>query len=152
MHVVLVEPEIPPNTGNIARSCAATGTTLHLVRPLGFDIGDAAVRRAGLDYWDALDLRVHDSLEAFLDAHGQENLWFFEPRAAHRYTDVSYEQNDFLVYGKETAGLPLWLLERHPGRCLRVPMLPGLRSLNLGSAVALTLYEALRQNNFHGLE
>jgi tRNA (cytidine/uridine-2'-O-)-methyltransferase len=151
VNVVLVEPEIPPNTGNISRTCAVTGTTLHLVRPLGFDIGDAAVRRAGLDYWDALDLRVHDSIEAFLATHGHARLWFFEPQGTRRYDRVAYKPDDFLVYGKETAGLPSWLLARCPDQCLRVPMLKNHRSINLGSAVALTLYEALRQHNFMNL-
>ena len=151
MHVVLVEPEIPPNTGNISRTCAVTGTTLHLVRPLGFDIGDAAVRRAGLDYWDTLDLRVHDSLEAFWNAHGQERLWCIETKGERRYDEADFQENDFLVFGKETAGLPAWLLERIPDRCLRVPMLPHHRSINLGSVAALTLYEALRQTGFTGL-
>jgi len=151
LHVVLVEPEIPPNTGNVSRTCAVTGTILHLVEPLGFSLAERHLRRAGLDYWDRLQLVVHKSLEAFFQWAGQGKMWFFTTSGSRLYTDVAYGRDDFLLFGKETAGLPKWLLEKHPKQCLRIPMGKNIRSLNLSNSVAIVLYEALRQQGFPGL-
>ncbi len=152
-HIVLVEPEIPPNTGNISRTCAITGTKLHLVKPLGFSIDDKAVKRAGLDYWHHLDLEVHDSLQAFLDKYGDQKLYLATTHGGVRYTNVSYEAGSFLLFGRETAGLPKDLIAQHPDTAIRIPMgdHSDLRSLNLSNAVAVVLYEALRQHDFPGL-
>lgn len=151
INVVLVEPEIPQNTGNIARTCAITGSRLHLVRPLGFDISDRAVKRAGLDYWHLLDLRVYDSLDDFLEKNGSQPLWLATTKGSRRYTDVSFEEESWLLFGKESAGLPASLRERYADRCLRIPMLEGARSMNLGNSVAVLCYEVLRQHGFPGL-
>lgn len=151
INIVLVEPEIPQNTGNIARTCAVTGARLHLVRPLGFDISDKAVKRAGLDYWYLLDLRVYDSIQVFLEEHGDKPLWFATTKGSRRYTDARFEEECWLLFGKETAGLPEWLRERYPDRCLRIPMVDEARSMNLGNSVAILCYEALRQRDFAGL-
>lgn len=151
MNIVLYEPEIPQNTGNIARTCAATGTRLHLIRPLGFDISEKSVKRAGLDYWDKLELRVYDNWQDFLAQNPNASLWFASTKAAHCYADVSYSADDYLVFGKETHGLPEPLLAANYERCVRIPMRPTLRSLNLANSVAVVLYEALRQQQFAGL-
>ena len=151
IHIVLVEPEIPQNTGNIARTCAATGATLHLVKPLGFAIDNAKLKRAGLDYWDKLDIRYHDNLEAFLHTHQDAPLYFFTTKAKNTYADVTYPNEVFLVFGKETAGLPETLLQKHPDNCVRIPMRDSLRSLNLSNAAAIAVYEVLRQHDFIGL-
>ncbi len=151
INIVLVEPEIPQNTGNIARTCAVTGARLHLVRPLGFDISDKAVKRAGLDYWFLLDLRVHDSLEDFLRENGDKPLWLSSTKGQKRYTEARFEEECFLLFGKETAGLPAWLREKYADRCLRIPMVDEARSMNLGNSVAILCYEALRQRDFAGL-
>lgn len=151
IHIVLVEPEIPQNTGNIARTCAATGAVLHLVKPLGFTIDNAKLKRAGLDYWDKLDIRYHDSLAAFLEKHGKEALYFFTTKAPRAYTDVVYPEECFLVFGKETAGLPETLLQENPAGCVRIPMRDTLRSLNLSNCAAVAVYEVLRQHGFEGL-
>ncbi len=148
LNVVLVEPEIPQNTGNISRTCAITGARLHLVRPLGFDISEKAVKRAGLDYWHLLDLRVYENLDAFLRMNGEEPLWLATTKGGHRYTDVTYDRNCWLVFGRESSGLPAWLREKYPDRCLRIPMIQGARSMNLGNSVAVMCYEALRQWDF----
>lgn len=152
-HVVLVEPEIPPNTGNISRTCAITGLKLHLVKPLGFSIDDRSVKRAGLDYWDHLDLEVHESLNAFLEKYGSRRLYLATTHGGVRYTDVSYERGSFLLFGKETAGLPKDLIAQHPDTAVRIPMGsdPDLRSLNLSNSAAVLIYEALRQHDFPGL-
>ena len=154
LHVVLVEPEIPPNTGNIARTCAATGCRLHLVKPLGFDIDEKAVRRAGLDYWQHLDLEVHESLDAFLEKYGDRRLWLSTTRGSQYYTDVTYEDEDMILFGKETAGLPSDFITEHIDTAIRIPMSAStkLRSFNLGNSVAIVLFEALRQRGFPGLE
>lgn len=152
MHLVLVEPEIPANTGNIARTCAVTGAELHLVRPLGFSIDDKHLKRAGLDYWHLLKVHLHDCFEDVLAAYPTHRFYLVTTKGARFYTDVSYGMDDFLVFGKETAGLPKELLERLPEQCIRLPMLNQARSLNLSNAVAVVLYEALRQNNFTGLK
>ena len=151
IHIVLVEPEIPQNTGNIARTCAAIGATLHLVKPLGFAIDNAKLKRAGLDYWDKLDIRYHESLDDFLKIHQNDSLFFFTTKAPRNHTEANYEGECFLVFGKETAGLPEWLLQKNPDRCLRIPMRQTLRSLNLSNCAAIAAYEALRQKGFPGL-
>ena len=154
LHVVLVEPEIPPNTGNIARTCAATGCRLHLVKPLGFDIDEKAVRRAGLDYWQHLDLEIHESLDDFLAKYGDRRLWLATTRGSQYYTDVDYEDEDMILFGKETAGLPSDLITERIDHAIRIPMSAStkLRSFNLGNSVAIVLFEALRQRGFPGLE
>ncbi len=151
INIVLVEPEIPQNTGNIARTCAATGAALHLVKPLGFAIDSAKLKRAGLDYWDKLNITYYDSLADFIAKNGSESMYFFTTKAKHSYTDVTYPERVFLVFGKETRGLPEELLAQHPEECVRLPMRDGLRSLNLSNTVAVAVYEALRQHSFDGL-
>ena len=153
LHIVLVEPEIPPNTGNIARTCAVTGSSLHLIRPLGFEISEKWVRRAGLDYWSKVNVTEYESLDDFFQHHSeaQGNLWLATTKAPQCYTEVSYRSDCWLLFGKETAGLPEWLLERYCDRCVRIPMLSDVRCLNLSNSVAVLLYEALRQNGFPGL-
>lgn len=154
IHIVLVEPEIPPNTGNIARSCAATGAKLHLVKPLGFSIDDKTLKRAGLDYWPYVDLEVHESLEEFLKEYKDMPMYFATTKGVRRYTDVVYEENAVLLFGKETAGLPRELIEEYKDRTIRIPMSTDtrLRSLNLSNSVSIVLFEALRQQNFPNLE
>jgi len=151
LNLVLVEPEIPQNTGNIARTCAAVGAALHLVRPLGFAIDSAKLRRAGLDYWDKLDITYYDSLEEFLSLTEGEERFFFSTKAPRDYTQVCYPKRVFLIFGKETKGLPEELLRDNPDRCVRIPMRHSLRSLNLSNSVAVGAFEALRQHGFEGL-
>ena len=152
LHVVLVEPEIPPNTGNVARLCAATGCALHLVEPLGFRIDDRALKRAGLDYWDAVGVVVHPSLDAFLAGFPAERLWLLSTRASRGYAGAAFAYGDALVFGKETAGLPQALLDAHPQRALRIPMRPGsVRSVNLSTAAGVVTYAALARLGFPGL-
>ncbi|MDI3258051.1 MAG: tRNA (uridine(34)/cytosine(34)/5-carboxymethylaminomethyluridine(34)-2'-O)-methyltransferase TrmL [Kyrpidia sp.] len=150
-HVVLVEPEIPPNTGNVARTCAATGSVLHLVRPLGFSVDDRHLRRAGLDYWHLVDIEYHDHFEDLLHRYPEGRFFYFTTKGRRRYADVQYRPGDFLVFGKETRGLPAELLERFPEQTVRIPIRSGARSLNLSNSVALALFEALRQTGFPGL-
>ena len=150
-HVVLVEPEIPQNTGNISRTCAVTGSVLHLVRPLGFTIDDKQLKRAGLDYWKYLDVRYYDSFSQVEEAFPQGRFFLASTRAKQNYADVTYQDGDILVFGKETAGLPQALLERRSEGAVRIPMGENLRSLNLSNSVAIILYEALRQTGFAGL-
>lgn len=152
-HIVLVEPEIPQNTGNIARTCAATNTRLHLVRPLGFQIDEKAVRRAGLDYWQYVDLEVHDSLDAFLSKYGDHRLILATTHGKNRYTDIDYQDEDMLLFGRETRGLPKDLIAAHEDTAMRIPMSENtrLRSLNLSNSVNIILFEALRQNEFPDL-
>jgi tRNA (cytidine/uridine-2'-O-)-methyltransferase len=146
VHVVLFQPEIPPNTGSVARLCAATLTPLHLIEPLGFKIDDKHLKRAGLDYWEFVDLHVHKSWEDFLSATQPMNLLFFSKRSTQSYTSVRYNNDAFLVFGPETRGLPQELLDANPARAFRIPMMgTGVRSLNLSNAVSIVLYEALRQ-------
>lgn len=154
INIVLVEPEIPPNTGNIARSCAATGTKLHLIEPLGFSIEDKALKRAGLDYWPFVDLEVHKSLDLFLEKYKDCPIYLATTKGEKRYTDVIYEENVMVLFGKETAGLPIDLIKQHLHRTIRIPMSTDsrLRSLNLSNSVNIILFEALRQQGFHGLE
>ena len=151
VNIVLVEPEIPQNCGNIARTCAVTGSRLHLIRPLGFDISEKAVRRAGLDYWPLVDLRVYDGLDPFFAEYPRPDLWLATTKAPRDYTQASFREGCWLFFGKETAGLPAWLRERYPERCLRIPMRGEVRSLNLSNAAAVLTYEALRQQGFPGL-
>lgn len=151
LHIVLVEPEIPQNTGNIARTCAATGCTLHLVRPLGFEISDKYLKRAGLDYWQFVEVKIHDGIEEILQEFPPEKLHFFTTKARLAYTDCAYREGDALLFGKETRGLEEELLVRYPEQCVRIPMIGETRSLNLSNAVAVAVYEGLRQNAFRGL-
>lgn len=148
INIVLVEPEIPQNTGNIARTCAATGAALHLVKPMGFFPDDAKLKRAGLDYWDKLDITYYENLKEFLTITKGEELYFFSSKASKPHTTVNYPERVFLVFGKETAGLPADLIKSNPDRAVRIPMLPGLRCLNLSNAAAIGVYEVLRQRNF----
>ncbi len=151
LHIVLVEPQIPQNTGNIARTCACTGAVLHLVKPMGFTVTDAKLKRAGLDYWSRLDIRYHESLEAFLkQAPGP--CFFFTTKAGNRHTQAQYPKGSCLVFGREDAGLPMELLQQQKEHCVRLPMRGNLRSLNLSNAVAVGVYEVLRQWNFCGME
>ena len=149
--IVLVEPEIPMNTGNIARTCAVTGARLHLIRPLGFDISDKAVKRAGLDYWHLVDLHVYDSIDEFFAQHGDENIWLATTKAPRSYAEADLSGDVTLIFGKETAGLPASLREQYSDRCIRLPMRNAARSLNLANSVAVLCYDALRQQGFPGL-
>ncbi len=153
LNLVLVEPEIPQNTGNIARTAAATRSRLHLVRPLGFDISEKAVRRAGLDYWPMVDLHVWDDLNALFAAHPEtsEDLWLATTKAPQDYSAARFSPDSWLFFGKETAGLPLDFREQFREKCIRIPMYENARSLNLANSVAILTYEALRQNGFPGL-
>ena len=151
MHIVLVNPEIPQNTGNIARTCAATGAKLHLIKPLGFELSDKYLKRAGLDYWHMMTYEVHDSWEDFLAAYPDAQLHYATTKAPRDYCEVSYGPDDFLVFGRETKGLDEALLAANYDRCVRIPMVPDARSLNLSNSVAIVLYEALRQQGFPGL-
>lgn len=152
IHIVLVEPEIPQNTGNIARSCAATGAKLHLVGPLGFSIEDKYLKRAGLDYWNQVDLEYHESLAFFLSKYGNNRLIFSSTKSAKTYDEMVYTDNCFILFGKETKGLPEDLLKDNYEACVRIPMLESIRSLNLSNSVAIVLYEALRQIGFPGMK
>lgn len=151
-HIVLVEPEIPQNTGNIARTCAATGSVLHLVEPLGFQIDDRKLKRAGLDYWSLLDIRYYKNLEDFFERNPDGPYYYLSTKAPRAYTEAQFTDGSYLMFGKETRGLPEDLLVEHPERCLRIPMREGARSLNLSNSVAVTVFEALRQTGFRGLE
>jgi len=151
MHIVLLEPEIPSNTGNISRTCAVTGCPLHLIGPLGFSIDDKHLKRAGLDYWDKLELHCYDSWSEFAAQWPGRTMYFASTHGEKSYHEPSYQPDDFLVFGKETAGLPKELLAAHQESVIRIPMGPEIRSLNLSNSVAIILYEALRQQNFPGL-
>lgn len=151
LNLVLVEPEIPQNTGNVARTCAVTGAALHLVKPMGFEIDDKKLKRAGLDYWDKLDITYYDSLADFLAKTEGESLYFFSTKATAVHSEIKYPSRCFLVFGKETAGLPKELIEANSERSVRIPMRNELRCLNLSNSVAIGAYEVLRQWNFRGL-
>lgn len=151
VNIVLVEPEIPMNTGNIARTCAATCSRLHLVKPLGFDISDKAVKRAGLDYWSMVDLTVYESLEDLFSRNPSPDLWLATTKAPQSYAEATFRPGCWLFFGKETAGLPPSFREQYADRCVRIPMRDGARSLNLSNSVAVMTYEALRQHGFPGL-
>ncbi|MEG2526018.1 MAG: tRNA (cytidine(34)-2'-O)-methyltransferase [Oscillospiraceae bacterium] len=149
--IILVEPEIPSNTGNISRTCAVTGARLHLIEPLGFDISEKAVRRAGLDYWNLLDLYVYKNVDEFFEKNGDENLWLATTKAPMSYDKANFTGDVKLMFGKETAGLPQYLREQYRAHCIRIPMRDETRSLNLSNSVAILCYEALRQQGFPGL-
>lgn len=151
INIVLHQPEIPQNTGNIARTCAATGAALHLIKPLGFEIDDKKLKRAGLDYWHLLDITYYESEEEFFEKNAGEAIYYFSTKAPRKHTDVTYPERVFLMFGKETAGLPEALLAKNPDTSVRIPMLPNLRSLNLSNSAAVAVYEVLRQRNFDGL-
>ena len=151
INIVLVEPEIPHNTGAIARTCAATGARLHLVKPLGFDISDKMVKRCGLDYWHLVDLSVYENLGEFFARNGDAGLWLATTMAPRSYAGADFRGDVTLMFGKETAGLPEWLREKYRDRCVRIPMISQARSLNLSNSAAILVYEALRQQGFPGL-
>ena len=151
INIVLHEPEIPQNTGNIARTCAITGAALHLIRPLGFSTDDRTLKRAGLDYWDKLSVFYYDRLEDFFQKHPDADFWLFTTKGRKVYTDVSYGDDVYLFFGKETRGLPEDLLLANFDRCIRIPMRDTLRSLNLSNSAAIAVYEVLRQHDFDGL-
>ncbi|MDR0986173.1 MAG: tRNA (cytidine(34)-2'-O)-methyltransferase [Ruminococcus sp.] len=151
LNIVLCEPQIPQNTGNISRTCAVVGATLHLIRPLGFEITESRVKRAGLDYWDKLDIFYYDGLDEFLRGRREEELFLFSTKATTFYSDVTYPDGAYLVFGREDAGLPEWVLERYRGRCVKLPMREDLRSLNLSNTAAVAAYEFYRQRGFPGL-
>ena len=150
INIVLLEPEIPANTGNIGRTCCATGSRLHLIEPLGFQISDKMLKRAGMDYWDKLDVTVYDCYEDFLEKNPQAagNMFMATTKAHQTYTDVSYPEDAYIMFGKESAGIPEEILKANPDTCVRIPMIGETRSLNLSNSVAIVLYEALRQNQF----
>ena len=157
MHIVLLEPEIPQNTGNIARTCAVTGSILHLIRPLGFTVTDRHLRRAGMDYWKDMDIRYHDSFDDFIASEKPMSapnapMFLSTTKARQTYAQVSYKDGSYIVFGKESMGIPEETLVKYQNSCIRIPMLDSSRSLNLSASVAIVLYEALRQNNFAGLE
>lgn len=152
LHIVLVEPEIPQNTGNIARTCAATRSRLHLIKPLGFDISDKAVKRAGLDYWHMVDLHVYENLDDFFQRTGAQDIWLATAKASRPYTEVRFQPDCYLLFGKESTGLPQALREQYAQRCIRIPIREGARCLNLSNSAAILAFEALRQWGFPGLE
>ncbi|HIR39175.1 MAG TPA: tRNA (uridine(34)/cytosine(34)/5-carboxymethylaminomethyluridine(34)-2'-O)-methyltransferase TrmL [Candidatus Coproplasma stercoripullorum] len=151
-NIVLVEPEIPQNTGNIARTCAATGCALHLIKPLGFEISDKYLKRAGLDYWHLVHVHIYENLDELFAKYPNGRFYYFTTKARKRHSDAEYKAGDFLVFGKETKGLDEELLLSHPDECVRIPMIGEARSLNLSNAAAVAVYEALRQNDFGRLE
>lgn len=148
LNIVLFEPEIPANTGNIGRTCAATGTKLHLIEPLGFRLNEKSIRRAGMDYWQDLDVTRYINWEDFLEKNPGAKIYMATTKGKHLYTEASYEPDCYLMFGKESAGIPEEILIQHPDECIRIPMIGETRSLNLSNSVAIVLYEALRQNRF----
>lgn len=150
--IVLLEPEIPQNTGNIARTCAATGASLHLIEPMGFTVTDAKLKRAGLDYWDKLDITYYKNIEDFYNKTAGGEYFYFSTKAPRVYTEISYPDNCYLIFGKETAGIPESILKKNLDRCVRIPMRETLRSLNLSNSAAIAVYEVLRQREFGNLE
>jgi len=152
MNIVLLEPEIPFNTGAIGRTCVATNTTLHLIEPLGFVLNEKSVKRAGMDYWDKLDVRRYINFDEFLEKNPGAHIYMATTKAKNVYTQVKYDENDYIMFGKESAGIPEEILVKHKDDCIRIPMLEDIRSLNLSNSVSIVLYEALRQNDFKGLE
>ena len=151
INIILCEPEIPQNTGNIARTCAATGASLHLIRPLCFEIDNAKLKRAGLDYWDKLDITYYDGLDDFFAKHQGITVYYFSTKAKYKYSDVKYPEDAWIMFGKESKGLPEELLYANPENCVRIPMRDSLRSLNLSNSVAIAVYEILRQYDFDGM-
>lgn len=152
LNIVLLEPEIPANTGNIGRTCCATGTRLHLIEPLGFQINEKALKRAGMDYWDKLDVVVYDSYQDFCEKNPDAKIYYATTKAPNKYCDAKFEDDCFIMFGKESAGIPESILVNNQETCIRIPMNPEIRSLNLSNSVAIVLYEALRQNDFVGME
>lgn len=152
MNIVLHQPEIPANTGNIGRTCAATGAALHLIEPLGFRLSEKEIKRAGMDYWDRLNVTRYVNYEEFLERKSGGRVWYVTTKAKRVYSDVTLGADDYLMFGKESAGIPEEILVRNEESCIRIPMLDGIRSLNLSNAVAIVLYEALRQNHFNRLQ
>ena len=152
INIVMVEPEIPQNTGNIARTCAATGARLHIVRPMGFQIDDKKLKRAGLDYWHFLDITYYDNLDDFFEKNKDAECFYFTTKGRKAHSDVKYPDKCYLLFGKETKGLPEELLLKHPDRCVRIPMMGEIRSLNLSNSVAIAVYETLRQWDYPSLE
>lgn len=152
LNVVLLEPEIPQNTGNISRTCAATGISLHMIEPFGFEITDAKLKRAGLDYWKYLDVHYYANIDEFYKKNEGGNFFYFSTKAPKCYTDITYPENSYLIFGKESAGIPEEILRSNLDKCVRIPMLEHIRSLNLSNSVAIAVYEALRQGNFDGME
>lgn len=152
MHIILHQPEIPANTGNIGRTCVATGTSLHLIEPLGFRLNEKEIKRAGMDYWEHLDVKRYMNFDEFKEIHPDAKIWMATTKAKHTYTDVSFGPDDFIMFGKESAGIPEEILVDHESTCIRIPMLPQIRSLNLSNSVAIVLYEALRQQKFAGMQ
>ncbi len=152
MNIVLLEPEIPANTGNIGRTCVATGTTLHLIEPLGFQLTEKNIKRAGMDYWKDLDVRRYINYEEFLEVNRHPKVYMATTKAHKDYTRVEYEKDAYIMFGKESAGIPEEILVENEETCIRIPMLPKIRSLNLSNSVAIVLYEALRQQGFKSLE
>ena len=152
MHIILHQPERPAKTGNIGRTCVATGTSLHLIEPLGFRLNEKEIKRAGMDYWEHLDVTRYVNFEEFKEKHPDAKIWMATTKAKHSYTDVSFGPDDFIMFGKESAGIPEEILVKYEPTCIRIPMLPQIRSLNLSNSVAIVLYEALRQNNFESME
>lgn len=152
MNIVLLEPEIPANTGNIGRTCVATNTKLHLIEPMGFKLNEKEIKRAGLDYWKDLDYTVYDNYDDFLKRNNYPKIYMATTKALKSYTEVEYEPDCYIMFGKESAGIPEELLLANKDNCIRIPMVGNIRSLNLGNSVAIILYEALRQNNFDGMK
>lgn len=148
MNIILHEPEIPANTGNIGRTCVATGTSLHLIEPLGFSLSEKHLKRAGMDYWDRLDVTTYINWEDFCEKNPSAKIYYASTKGRHLYTEVSYEPDCFIMFGKESAGIPEEILKDNEGNCVRIPMIGETRSLNLSNSVAVILYEALRQNDF----
>lgn len=151
LNIVLHEPEIPANTGNIGRTCVATGTRLHLIEPLGFRLNEKNLKRAGMDYWDELDVRTYIDFDDFLEQNQGARIYMATTKAPHVYTEVQYEPDCYIMFGKESAGIPEEILVKHKEDSIRIPMIGDIRSLNLGNSVAVILYEALRQNGFEGM-
>ena len=151
LNIVLLEPEMPANTGNIGRTCVATNTRLHLIEPMGFRINDKMVKRAGLDYWDKLDVTVYNDYEDFLNRNPGAKIYMATTKAHHTYADVKYEDGCYIMFGKDSAGIPEEILVQHQEDCVRIPMVGDIRSLNLSNSVSIVLYEALRQNGFAGM-
>ncbi|WMI80817.1 tRNA (uridine(34)/cytosine(34)/5-carboxymethylaminomethyluridine(34)-2'-O)-methyltransferase TrmL [Anaerotignum sp. MB30-C6] len=151
MHIVLLEPEIPQNAGNIARTCAVTNSVLHLIKPLGFSVDDKYLKRAGLDYWNLLDIRYYDNFQEFIEKNQGVRLWMATTKAKHVYSDITYEENDYFMFGRESAGIPEEILMAYEANTIRIPMLAEARSLNLSNSVAIVIYEALRQKGFPGM-
>ena len=152
MNIILHQPEIPANTGNIGRTCVATGTKLHLIEPLGFRINEKELKRAGMDYWDKLDYTRYINYETFLEQNPGAKIWYATTKAKQVYSDVEFGDDDFIMFGKESAGIPEEILIEYEKTCIRIPMLDEIRSLNLSNSVAIVLYEALRQQDFKGMQ